>query len=209
MAYKLAIFDFDGTLADSADWLKGVFNQVASRYGFKQISDEDFAVLRGRDNCAIIRHLGVPAWKMPFIANHMRKLAGRDASSIPLFDGSADLLRVLRERGVIVAIVSSNTEENIRRILGPHNACLVAHYECGASIFGKASKFRHVLRRTGVGPKDAIAIGDETRDIEAAMQANIAAGAVAWGYATPELLSSRSPAHMFETMDDIVATLAP
>ena len=209
MAYKLAIFDFDGTLADSADWLKGVFNQVASRYGFKQISDEDFAVLRGRDNRAIIRHLGVPAWKMPFIANHMRKLAGRDASSIPLFDGSSELLRVLRERGVIVAIVSSNTEENIRRILGPHNACLVAHYECGASIFGKASKFRHVLRRTGVGPKDAIAIGDETRDIEAAMQANIAAGAVAWGYATPELLSSRSPAHMFETMDDIVATLAP
>lgn len=209
MGYKLAIFDFDGTLADSADWLKGVFNQVADRYGFKQISDEDFNVLRGRDNRAIIRHLGVPAWKMPFIANHMRKLAGRDASIIPLFDGSAELLRALRESGVTIAIVSSNSEENIRKILGPDNACLVHHYECGASIFGKASKFRRVLRRAGVVPNDAIAIGDETRDIEAAMQANIAAGAVAWGYATPELLRSRFPAHMFDTMDDIAATLLP
>lgn len=207
MAYKLAIFDFDGTLADSADWLKSVFNQVAIRYGFQQISDEDFAVLRGRDNRAIIRHLGVPAWKIPFIARHMRALAGRDASTIPLFAGSAELLRTLHGRGVIIAIVSSNTEENIRRILGPDNACLVAHYECGASIFGKASKFRRVLRQAGVVPKEAIAIGDETRDIEAAMQADIAAGAVAWGYATPELLKSRFPAHMFETMDDIVATL--
>lgn len=209
MGYKLAIFDFDGTLADSADWLKGVFNQVANRYGFKQISDEDFDALRGRDNRAIIRHLGVPAWKMPFIANYMRKLAGRDASSIPLFDGSVELLRALRENDVKIAIVSSNSEESIRRILRPNNACLVDHYECGASIFGKASKFRRVLRRAGVVPNDAIAIGDETRDIEAAMQANIAAGAVAWGYATPELLKSRLPAHMFETMDDIAATLLP
>lgn len=209
MGYKLAIFDFDGTLADSADWLKGVFNQVADRYGFKQISDEDFDVLRGRDNRTIIRHLGVPAWKMPFIANRMRKLAGRDASIIPLFDGSAELLRALRESGVTIAIVSSNSEENVRRILGANNVCLVDHYECGASIFGKASKFRRVLRRAGVVPNDAIAIGDETRDIEAAMQANIAAGAVAWGYATPELLKSRFPAHMFDTMDDIAATLLP
>jgi len=36
VAYKLAIFDLDGTLADSAGWLFGVLNQVADRYGFRR-----------------------------------------------------------------------------------------------------------------------------------------------------------------------------
>ena len=29
VTYRLAIFDFDGTLADSADWIFGIFNAVA------------------------------------------------------------------------------------------------------------------------------------------------------------------------------------
>ena len=33
MSYDLVIFDFDGTLADSAAWTASVFNEVAERYG--------------------------------------------------------------------------------------------------------------------------------------------------------------------------------
>jgi len=209
MGYTLAIFDFDGTLADSAAWMRGVYNQVAGRYGFKRLSDEEFEMLRGRDNRAIVRYLGVPAWKMPFIANHMRKLAARDAARIPLFDGTAGLLRTLHDRGTGIAIVSSNTEENIRRILGPEVARLVGHYECGASIFGKAAKFRRVLKRSGVPAARVICIGDETRDIEAAAKAGLASGAVTWGYATPELLRAHRPTLVFESMEEIAAALAP
>ncbi len=31
MPYRLVIFDFDGTLADSAAWFRGVINGVAQR----------------------------------------------------------------------------------------------------------------------------------------------------------------------------------
>ena len=58
MVYKLVIFDFDGTLADSAEWVARTINQVADRYRFKRIAYDEFATLRGRDNRAIIRHLG-------------------------------------------------------------------------------------------------------------------------------------------------------
>ncbi len=205
MPYKLAIFDFDGTLADSVAWAATVLNELAVRYGFRVVAKEELRMLRGKDNRAIVRHLGVPFWKMPFIANHGRKLASRDAARIPLYPGSGALLRSLAEHGVELAIVSSNDESNIRRILGPENAGLVRYYECGASIFGKASKFRRVLKRSGVKPEDAIAIGDETRDIEAARGERLATGAVTWGYATAELLESFRPTWMFAEMGDIVA----
>ena len=57
-------------------------------------------------------------------------------------------------------------------------------------MFGKAAKFRKVLKRTGIAADDAIAIGDEVRDGEAAAQAGIDFGAVSWGYASPEALQA-------------------
>jgi phosphoglycolate phosphatase len=80
VAYKLVIFDFDGTLADSAGWLFGVLDQVADRHGFRRTSDAEIAMLRGRDNREIVRHLSAPAWKLPRIAAHMPRRAARDAA---------------------------------------------------------------------------------------------------------------------------------
>jgi len=205
--YDLAIFDFDGTLADSAGWFRSVINQVALRYGFRQVTDEELEALRGQPSAAVIRSLGVPAWKMPFIANHMRQLVARDAHKIALFEGVDALLSSLAECGVTLALVTSNSEANVRRILGQENATRIAHYACGASLFGKASKFRTIIKATSADPRRTIAIGDEVRDLEAARQAGLAAGAVGWGYATVDLLRAQRPDHLFLSMDDIRAAI--
>lgn len=207
VAYRLVIFDFDGTLADSAGWVRGVLNDVARRYGFRTLMPDEFTMLRGQDSRAVIRYLGVPMWKMPVIAAHMRRLMRRDAGSIALFGGVDALLRTLAEQGVTLAIVSSNAEDNVRRILGPENAALIAHYECGASLFGKRSRFRRVLRRAGIPAAETIAIGDETRDIEAAALEGLASGAVEWGYATPDLLRRHNPTLMFDSVERMAAVL--
>jgi phosphoglycolate phosphatase len=64
---------------------------------------------------------------------------------------------------------------------------------------------RRVLRRCGVRPAEAIAIGDEIRDVEAARSAGIAFGAVSWGFGRPEALAAQAPAVIFGTMDEIPA----
>lgn len=203
MPYKLAIFDFDGTLADSAGWMQSVFNDVARRFGFRTLSEADFAMLRGQDNRAIVAHLGVPLWKMPFIAMHMRRRVAENAEHIRLFPGVPELLAQLERAGVALAVVSSNSEENVRRILGPEGAARIRHWGCGAGIFGKAAKFRRVVRLAGVRPAEALSIGDEVRDIEAARAEGIPTAAVCWGYATPELLRSRGPTHVVERVEDL------
>ena len=69
---------------------------------------------------------------------------------------------------------------------------LIRHYECGASLFGKAAQFRKVLRaERHRRARDAICIGDEIRDLDAARAAGIAFGAVTWGYTAPEALIAR------------------
>ncbi|MGE6757350.1 HAD hydrolase-like protein [Corallococcus interemptor] len=208
MAYRLIIFDFDGTLADSADWFRGVFNDVALRYGFRTVSAEELESLRGQDSRAIIARLGVPMWKLPFIASHMRKLIARDAHRIPVFPGVEAMLEQLEARGLTLAVVSSNSEENVRRVLGPVAAARIRHYACGAGLFGKRPKFRQVLKAAGVRPGEALSVGDEVRDIEAAAAEGIATAAVTWGYATEALLRSRSPTVVLTHVDELLRTVA-
>ena len=200
--YRLAIFDLDGTLADSLPWFRRVVNSIADKHRFRRIEDADVEMLRGKSSRDIIAYLEVPIWRMPAIARDMRRLKGQSLDAIPLFAGVDAMLRELSERGVVLAMVSSDSERNVRTALRD-NAALISHFACGASLFGKAAKFRAVLKRTGIAAADAICIGDEVRDGEAARQAGIDFGAVSWGYARPEALRQVSPVLLFDSVADI------
>jgi phosphoglycolate phosphatase len=84
---------------------------------------------------------------------------------------------------------------------------LIHHYDCGASIFGKASKIKAVVRRSGTDPRNAIYIGDEVRDAEAARKAGIAFGAVSWGLHRVETLLAQDPQELFGTPSELAEKL--
>lgn len=202
MRYALAIFDLDGTLADSFPWFLQHLNGVADRFGFRRLADDEIEPLRHAGSREILRRLNVPLWKLPAIGRHMRALKTQHAAEIPLFAGTDAMLRTLRDGGVTLALVSSDHEANARLLLGP-SAAHFSVFECGASIFGKAAKFRRAVKRAGVTPGQTIAIGDEVRDIEAARAAGVACGAVMWGYAAPQALRDMKPDAVFDRMDEI------
>lgn len=207
MRYRLAIFDFDGTLADSLAWFMGAMNECADRFGFRRVEDHEFETLRGYEARRIIAHLRAPMWKMPLIARHMRVRMGADIGAITLFPGVDRLLRELAAAGIRAAIVTSNSAENVRRVLGPENAALVHHVEGGASILGKQAKLRKVLRASGIPAAQAISIGDEIRDLHASRAAGIAFGAVGWGFTTLDALRALGPDAVFESIDELTDRL--
>ena len=205
--YNHVIFDLDGTLADSFPWFLRVVNDVAREFDFRPIAACEVESLRRMGSREILKDRNVPLWKLPMIAARMRALKQSHLHDIPLFAGAPAMLKTLHEAGIVLALVSSDNEANARLQLGPDNAALFAHFQCGASLFGKAAKFSRVMRRAGVPAQKALAIGDEKRDCEAARSAGIAFGAVTWGYADPDALRSLNPDEVFTTVDDIAITL--
>lgn len=203
MTFDLFIFDFDGTLADSGPWMIDALNEAAPRFGLTPLSGPEVEALRGLPSRAILKRLGVPLWRVPAIARHIRARAERELDP-PLFDGVRAMLETLRAGGAKIAVVSSNSEIVVRRTLA-RDASLIDAYACSASLFGKAPLLRRVLRRTRTDRSRAIAVGDETRDIDAARRARVACGAVSWGAATPALLRSLSPDVFFESPAEIAA----
>ena len=57
----------------------------------------------------------------------------------------------------------------------------------------RSRKFRRAIKASGLAASDILAIGDETRDIDAAREVGLGAGAVLWGYANPETLIAMKP----------------
>ena len=208
MPYALAIFDLDGTLADSFPWFLTVVGGVAREYGFRPIAADEIEPLRRAGTREILRRLDVPPWKLPAIARRMRALKRKQLDAISLFPGVPAMLHTLRDGGLTLTLVSSDNEDNARRQLG-ESAALFSHFACGASLFGKAAKFKAIMRRARVTAAQTIAIGDEVRDIEAARAAGIACGAVTWGYAAASALVAMKPELIFEDMNDITARLMP
>jgi phosphoglycolate phosphatase len=206
MPTSLVIFDLDGTLVDSFPWFLRTINDVADRFGFRRVADGEVEALRHASAREILARLEIPLWKLPVIGRHMRQLKAEQAADITLFDGVDAMLRTLAGAGLRLALVSSDSETNARVKLGAA-AALFSHFDCSASLFGKAAKFRRILKRAGVAPAQAIAIGDESRDIEAARAAGIACGAVTWGYAAPRALRAHGPDHVFDCVDDIPRAL--
>jgi phosphoglycolate phosphatase len=205
--YRLAIFDFDGTLADSLDWFRASFQETIARFDLAPVSPEELEGMRGLSAREIMARLKVSMWQLPVIFSDMRKRKLAAASETSLFAGIPAMLADLQRLGIRTAIVSSDSEASVRQVLGP-TASLITRFDCGAAVFGKHWKFRRVARKLGAKPTETICIGDEIRDIEAADAASMDSGAVAWGYALPAALQAAKPTHLFNSIEEITQRLA-
>ena len=193
---NLAIFDFDGTIADSGAWFAGALNELARHNGFHEVSAEQRELLRGLSTKEIFAYLGIPSWKLPLLVRQLREIAARDAGQISIFPWVPDIFGALRSRGISIAIVSSNTRANIRRVLGTEVASMVEQFGTGAPLFGKAAKINAVIKRCASTAALTTSIGDEVRDIEAARTLGISSLAVTWGYATASALEAAQPTRL-------------
>lgn len=198
MKYRLAIFDFDGTLADSFPFFIRVFNQLAEQHGFKGIEPAVVPTLRHYNARQMMERVGLPAWKLPLVAKSFITLMRQNADSIRVFERVEDTLLYLANQGVTLAIVTSNSYDNVSQILGPTNTKLFRHFECGMSMFGKPPRIRKTLKQTGISCHEAIYIGDQVSDLEAARKVSVAFGAVSWGYGTIEALRQHFPEEEFD-----------
>ncbi len=203
--YQLVVFDFDGTLADSFDWFLDIFDVVAERFNLLPFDQSDLDALRNMGPREIMARQRVPAWKLPLIAKHVRRLQAGHMHKIQLFEGIEDVLRTLKASGIRVAVVSSNARSNIEAALGAELTALIDHFACGAGVFGKAHKFRALCRKLGVPPGAVLSVGDEVRDIDSARQVGLKTGAVSWGFATPGRLKQESPDHFFSHPREILS----
>jgi phosphoglycolate phosphatase len=209
MAFKLIVWDFDGTIADSLPVAVSIFNRLAPEMGFRQL--EDVPAAREISTRELMRRHGVSLWRLPKLVRRYQAAVAEEAERLKLIAGMADLLAALAAGGVRQGILSSNHEDNIRRCLRVHGAEQHFAFIIGyPRLFGKGKALRRLVRAESgmkkgfwrfrrelfpprLTPDEVLYIGDEVRDIEAAKKAGVKVAAVTWGFHTPEFLRSGTP----------------
>lgn len=201
--YQLVIFDFDGTLADTFPFLLEVMDQLAETHRFRKTGPEDLEAMQGLSAKKVLQYLGIPWWKLGRVAKDFMRRMEENQHRINLFEGVRDLIARLHEAGLILAVVTSNSEANVRGILGEEVTRQISFFECGVSLFGKKPKFRRILKQSGIPAVNGLSIGDEIRDAEASRAAGLDFGAACWGYTQGDVLAAQQPAVLFRSVEEI------
>lgn len=203
MKYKLAIFDFDGTLADSYPFFLEVQNELAKQYNLKQLTMDDLDASDG-DPRKMMKMAGMSLWKLPLFMSGARKMMAERIDRIPVFDGVEEMLQKLSKSGVMLSMITSNSHANVSNKLGADIMSLFIDPQFDTSLFGKGKRLKKLIQSTKVEPSRVIYIGDEVRDIKSSHAKHIPFGAVSWGYTRVETLIEHSPAEVFNSVDEIV-----
>lgn len=205
--YKLVMFDFDGTLADSYPLFIKTLNNAADKYKFKHVGKKEENDLKHYSAREIIKLLEISKWKMPFFIKYIRNNMTEKFDQVALFEGVGSVLQDLKHQGVKVAIVSTSSYEYVVNILGQENTALIDHFECSASPFGKSKNIKKTLKKFSQLKQECLLIGDEIRDIDAARKASIPIGVVSWGYTHIDALNNHKPDESFLHLEHIKSVL--
>lgn len=201
---KFIIFDFDGTLVDSKDVSISVFNQLADKHKFKKINPNDFESLRRLSIMERCKAVNFPLYKIPFLAGEAYVLYKSSSSNLVLFDGIKNLLDKLKNKGYSLAIISSNSEYNIREFLQKNQIDYIKDVFCSNNIFGKDKIIKYFLKFHKLKKSDVIYVGDEIRDIVGCKKAGVKVIWVGWGYDVIDMAKQESPDYMVNSPIEIL-----
>jgi phosphoglycolate phosphatase len=198
------IFDFDGTIADSFGYIIGFLSEDSG----VSLSDAQKQELRGRSMVALARHFGYHWWRMPSLFFKGRRKMAMSVNHVKPFEGITEIIEKLHVEGHELFIVSSNTVKNIHDFLHTHELhTYFLEVYGGAGLFGKAPALRKLLKEQQLDPKDAIYIGDELRDVQAAQHIDLRVIAVTWGFARPADLENLKPTALAKDPADLMRIL--
>lgn len=192
---KLIIFDWDGTLADSAAMIVGAMQRAIAALGLPPRADESIRELIGLGlNDALLRlypdaDLG-----------HLRRLLdsyraqwlAEGAGEAPLFAGGMTALRRLHTEGFRLAIATGKSRRGLDRSLAHHLEVreLIVNSRTADETASKPDPLmlRELLADEGLRAEEALMVGDTEFDLAMAAALGMPALGVSCGVHAPQRL---------------------
>jgi 2-phosphoglycolate phosphatase len=186
---KGVLFDLDGTLLDTAADLCAAANTVLREEGRDELAVETLRPTVSRGSRAMLA-VAFPeldgAAREPLVPRFLAAYARDIARHSRLFDGMDDVLRAIEAAGSRWGIVTNKPEAlavALVEALGLAGRCAVL---IGGDTLAARKPdplpLREACARLGVPVRDAVYVGDDQRDVQAARAAPMKSIAAAWGY---------------------------
>ena len=98
MRYSTIIFDFDGTLADTLEESRRIYNLLAPDYSLRAVSAEELPGLRHFSLLELLDHLDIPKRRVPSLLSKGTSMMRGNITRLPLIPGIGEILPAMRSR---------------------------------------------------------------------------------------------------------------
>ena len=191
---RAVLFDFDGTLADTAPDLGGALNRMLADRGRPELPVETFRP-HASSGARGLLHVGFgvgpqdstyESMREEFLANYRAAICVHTR----LFPGIGELLDALESRGMAWGIVTNKairlTTPLVAQLgLGNRPRCVVGG-DTTPYLKPHPASLLHAAGEIGITPAECCYVGDDLRDIQAAKAAGMFSVAVEYGYSGTE-----------------------
>jgi phosphoglycolate phosphatase len=184
--FDLLIFDWDGTLMDSAACIASSLQAACGDLALPVPSDRNARYIIGLGLDDALAHVlpGVPRTEYPKIVDRYRHHFLERDSGTALFPGVKEMLAELRERGHVLAVATGKSRRGLDRALAASGvATYFSASRCADEGFSKPhpGMVQALLETTGVATDRALMIGDTTHDMLMARNAGMERVAISHG----------------------------
>lgn len=191
MRYRCIAFDIDGTLLDSAPAdLAGLQAALKAELGL-ELPAEALLNTFGMPGREILSAIGVAEEDHARVMRVWKRGKRDRAAWMRVFPGIAETLAALRERGVLLGVVTSKRPESYAADFTPFG--LDGYFDILVTCADTALHKPHpeplykFLERAGAGAREALYIGDSVYDRDCARAAGVDFALATWGSAHPDM----------------------
>ncbi|PIQ72639.1 carotenoid oxygenase [Candidatus Roizmanbacteria bacterium CG11_big_fil_rev_8_21_14_0_20_35_14] len=191
---KTVIFDFDGTIANTLPYTFRNLFELLKEEKVNINEQKMIKDVRSKNFQELMKEWKISWVRLPFILGKIKQIQKdlfNEIEKIKFFPGIKKLLVELKRKNYILAILSSNLDNNIIKFLKLNNLDYFDYIHCGSEILGKSVAISNFIKENGWKKEESIYVGDELRDLEACQKSGVKMIGVSWGLNTTEILKKR------------------
>lgn len=195
-AFKVYLFDVDGTLLDSATDICGAVRDALSEVGITGLDEAYLKSFVGFHLFDLFEEV-LPHYTREqneaLLARYRQIYLGRRHSATRIYDGVTEMLGRL---GGLKSTATTKSSETARNVLVQFGLAPFFQHVQGTDGFPSKPKpdviFRS-LERFNVRPEECLLVGDAGPDMEAGRAAGVKTCAVSWGYGDKDAMRGHQP----------------
>lgn len=217
--YKYLLFDLDGTITKSEE---GIFNCIKYALDWAGIPYPEYSVFRSFIGPSLydsfVREFGMDDAKAKeMVAKYRERYNVVGLFEAEVYDGVADTLHALKEKGCILSVATSKPTEPTLRILEKFGVGKYFDVVVGSNPDGTGSDKKHIISQVleslkkdhgltedMIKSNQVVMIGDRRYDIEGGKACGLQTIGVLYGYGSREEFEAAGADNIVESPEEIL-----
>jgi len=191
--WDAVLFDFDGTLIDSAPDIIAALNRLLGELGHDAVHYDTYRTRAGDGARKLLAQVLIDqgtrfeeAELTALVERLLDHYCGLMTKNTRLYQGVSDVLAEIHNSGMALAICTNRTSKTTKHLLDHFGLTkLFSAVVCADNVSVKKPDAAHLLeaiKRLSTAPERTVMIGDTATDVAAARNAGIKVIAVSYGY---------------------------